>query len=159
MSKARKPKKPLTDEDEGETEVVKVESLAKMPEDIVWETNTSNKLINTSVLTDDLRLIIKIDGKEYEVRSPDYRIVDDFTSLRNKYKKKKVLTKKETEELEAVQRVMVEDMIPDLDFEDRSVRIDATDIGALIGLCWRFHSFLTRKSVAIENLSISSLED
>ena len=132
----------------------KLQSVVKMPDEIIWEIDVGNKFIRTSVLNDDLSLTISIEGRKFNIRSPDYRLVSELEELRRKEQDNSI-SDDELQWLNDLQIEMVEDMIIDFKFSDRSIRISSVDVALLIILCWRYHAFLMQRSVAIESLSIS----
>lgn len=123
---------------------------ATYTEDVVWKRDTGNPLIDNAIVNDDLSMIIKFKGREYDVRSPDIRIVDEIEPMMLKVKEESEQnidpTSDRYNKLKQLTREFVTDMIPGLDLDDRSVRIDHTDYDNLSALCWRYKTFLTQKS-------------
>ncbi|NIP44333.1 MAG: hypothetical protein GWN00_35615 [Aliifodinibius sp.] len=146
MTEARQTKKTNRN---GE-EITVLRDNATYTEDVVWKRDTGNPLIDNAHVHDDLSLTIEFKDKQYDVRSPDIRIVDELEPLMIKVKEESEKgidpSSDRYNKFKSLTRDFIMDMIPDLDLDNRSIRIDHRDFDNLSTLCWRYKNFLTRKS-------------
>lgn len=135
---------------EAPTKIKRIKSNVQDYHDVEWvDTKGDNPIIDNAIVNNDLTLSIEFQEKKYTVRSPDRRITKKLLA----YQSRKELTVEEGLEADDLQEAMVEDMI--VGFIVNNQRISELEYDQLAVLCWHYHEFSKKKSIARASDSIS----
>lgn len=136
----------------------RMKSRVPKAEEVVWPRDTGNPITDNAIENNDLTMIITFQKKQYDVRSPNHKIV---RKLRN-YRKRSLeleaidnedeLTTEEANELMDVYdeyeddtQAFIEDMIVDLKFKDID-RLGEDENDWLADFCWDYYTYSKKKS-------------
>lgn len=112
--------------------------------DIKWERDTGNPYVDNAIEHDGFSISITINGKEYDLKSPRYKLIKKFKRYAYKEEKEGLSTLEEFE-MDDIQEDLVEGVINGFSLEDADDMSDE-EYTWLASLCWRYFAYSKKKS-------------
>lgn len=151
MTKKDEPKKEPTKKNRNNEDVPKkrkIKSNVDDFKDIEWNRETKNPIINDAIENDDFTFAIAFQDQQYDVRSPNRKLIRKIRKYRTKIGNGKLTNTQKAdivEEYEDTIEAFIEDMIIDFKFEDID-RISEQETDWLNGFCWEYVLYGKKKS-------------